>query len=84
MPLRDPCPLCADAGFLRADDGSLDACGRCARVAEAEFRFAALSKRKAAPAPAPQPSRRAPRAPRNPHSRPVPRRAGAIPATRTA
>ena len=44
------------------DDGGLDACPRCARVAEAEFAFAALTAR-----PTPQPRRPQGRQPR-PHT----------------
>jgi hypothetical protein len=32
------CPHCLDTGAVTARDGSLDACGRCAKWAEIEWR----------------------------------------------
>lgn len=63
----NPCPHCADSGFVRAPDGGLDACPRCARIAEAEFAFAALTCR---PAPRPSPLRHAARPARRQHATP--------------
>ncbi|MFM2150277.1 MAG: hypothetical protein RLZZ187_2583 [Pseudomonadota bacterium] len=33
-----PCPVCRGDGVEPAKDGGWDACGRCARVAEADWR----------------------------------------------
>ncbi|WP_439547821.1 hypothetical protein [Falsiroseomonas sp.] len=72
--MRDLCPLCADTGAVLMADGGIDACGRCTRVAEAEHRFARLTR---APAPTAAPGAQR-RDRRLPFPRPLPRRAGAI------
>lgn len=75
--MRDLCPLCADTGAVLTADGGIDACGRCTRVAEAEHRFARLTR----PAPAAVAKASPRRDRRLPFPRPLPRRAGAIPET---
>ena len=49
---RFVCPICQDAGVVTARDGSLDACGRCAKWAEAEWRAARKDESRAQPKPA--------------------------------
>ena len=80
--MRWPCPHCADTGAVLLADGSLDACGRCARVAEAEHRFARVTT----PAPPAQPAAPPKPQPARPRraslsTRPLSRRAGAVPST---